>query len=162
LGRMKDEEYMQSALDEARKAFDSDEVPVGALVVMDGEILSRAHNLVESLQDPTAHAEVLAIREATARTGNRRLEGATLYVTKEPCPMCAGAIVNARVSRVVYGCRDEKGGAAGSLYRIPSDARLNHRAEVVPEVLSAESAGLLRSFFRGKRNGSGSAVAEPA
>ncbi len=159
---MKDEEYMQSALDEARKAFDSDEVPVGALVVMDGEILSRAHNLVESLQDPTAHAEVLAIREAAARTGNRRLEGATLYVTKEPCPMCAGAIVNARVSRVVYGCRDGKGGAAGSLYLIPSDARLNHRAEVVPEVLSAESAGLLRSFFRGKRNGSGSAVAEPA
>lgn len=144
-------EYMQLALEEARKAFEMDEVPVGALVVKEGIILSRTHNLMEALQDPTAHAEVLAIREAAEKLGNWRLEGATLYVTKEPCPMCAGAIVNARLSRVVYGCRDDRGGAVDSLYHILSDTRLNHQAEVVPDVLSEESAGLLRSFFRGKR-----------
>ncbi len=144
-------EYMQLALEEARKAFEIDEVPVGALVVREGIILSRAHNLMEALQDPTAHAEVLAIREAADKLENWRLEGATLYVTKEPCPMCAGAIVNARLSRVVYGCRDDRGGAVDSLYHILSDKRLNHQAEVVPDVLSEESAGLLRSFFRGKR-----------
>ncbi len=144
-------EYMQLALDEARKAFEIDEVPVGALVVKEGVILSRAHNLMEALQDPTAHAEVLAIREAADKLENWRLEGATLYVTKEPCPMCAGAIVNARLSKVVYGCRDEKGGAVDSLYHILSDTRLNHQAEVVPDVLSEESAGLLKDFFKNKR-----------
>ncbi len=144
-------EYMQLALDEARKAFEIDEVPVGALVVREGIILSRAHNLMEALQDPTAHAEVLAIREAADKLENWRLEGATLYVTKEPCPMCAGAIVNARLSKVVYGCRDEKGGAVDSLYHILSDTRLNHQAEVVPDVLSDESAGLLKDFFKNKR-----------
>ena len=144
-------EYMQLALEEARKAFEMDEVPVGALVVKEGIILSRAHNLMEALRDPTAHAEVLAIREASARLGNWRLEGATLYVTKEPCPMCAGAIVNARISRVVYGCMDEKGGAADSLYRILSDKRLNHQAEVVSGLLSKESAEFLKEFFRNKR-----------
>ncbi len=148
---MKDMEYMQLALDEARKAFEIDEVPVGALVVREGIILSRAHNLMEALQDPTAHAEVLAIREAADKLENWRLEGATLYVTKEPCPMCAGAIVNARLSKVVYGCRDEKGGAVDSLYHILSDTRLNHQAEVVPDVLSDESAGLLKDFFKNKR-----------
>ncbi len=148
---MKDMEYMQLALDEARKAFEIDEVPVGALVVKEGVILSRAHNLMEALQDPTAHAEVLAIREAADKLENWRLEGATLYVTKEPCPMCAGAIVNARLSKVVYGCRDEKGGAVDSLYHILSDTRLNHQAEVVPDVLSEESAGLLKDFFKNKR-----------
>ncbi|HEC96744.1 MAG TPA: nucleoside deaminase [Nitrospirae bacterium] len=149
---MKDLEYMQLALDEARKAFEMDEVPVGALVVKEDIILSRTHNLMEALQDPTAHAEVLAIREAADKLESWRLEGATLYVTKEPCPMCAGAIVNARLSRVVYGCRDDKGGAVDSLYHIPSDTRLNHQAEVVSEVLSEESAGFLRSFFRSKRD----------
>ncbi|VAX34496.1 tRNA-specific adenosine-34 deaminase [hydrothermal vent metagenome] len=159
---MKDMEYMQLALEEARKAFEMDEVPVGALVVKGGIILSRAHNLMEALRDPTAHAEVLAIREASARLGNWRLEGATLYVTKEPCPMCAGAIVNARVSRVVYGCRDEKGGAADSLYRILSDKRLNHQAEAVSGLLSKESARLLKEFFRNKRNGPGIMITKSA
>jgi len=153
-------EYMQLALEEARRAFEADEVPVGALVVKEGIILSRTHNLMEALRDPTAHAEVLAIREAAGKLGNWRLEGATLYVTKEPCPMCAGAIVNARVSRVVYGCRDEKGGAADSLYNIPSDTRLNHQAEVVSGLLSEESAGLLKDFFRSKRKGPGIMVSK--
>ncbi|GMT47213.1 MAG: tRNA-specific adenosine deaminase [bacterium] len=152
--------YMQSALEEARRAFEADEVPVGALVVKEGVILSRTHNLMEALRDPTAHAEVLAIREAAGKLGNWRLEGATLYVTKEPCPMCAGAIVNARVSRVVYGCRDGKGGAADSLYHILTDKRLNHQAEVVSGLLSEESAGLLKEFFRNRRTGPGIMVSK--
>ncbi len=142
---------MRMALEEARKASGMDEVPVGALVVKDDTVLARAHNLREALQDPTAHAEILAIREAAARLGSWRLEGATIYVTKEPCIMCAGAILNARVERAVYGCRDEKGGAVESLYRVLSDERLNHRVEVVTGVLAEESAELLREFFRRKR-----------
>lgn len=155
-------EYMQLALEEARKAFEADEVPVGALVVQEGIILSRAHNLMEALRDPTAHAEVLAIREAADKLENWRLEGVTLYVTKEPCPMCAGAIVNARLSRVVYGCMDDRGGAVDSLYHILSDKRLNYQAEVVSGLLSEESAELLRSFFKGKRKGSGIMIAKSA
>ncbi len=157
---MNDREYMEMALEEAEKAYEEDEVPVGALVVREDVILSRAHNLRESLHDPTAHAEVLAIREAAGVLKSWRLEGATLYVTKEPCPMCAGAILNARIRRVVYGCGDDKGGAVESLYRILSDGRLNHQAEVVSGLLSEESAELLRRFFRGKRRGSGTVVAK--
>lgn len=150
-----DRYYMTFALREAEKAFEADEVPVGAVIVKDGEVLSSAHNLRESIHDPTAHAEMLAIKGAAERLGTWRLKGCTLYVTKEPCPMCAGAMVNARLERLVYGCRDEKGGAAESLYRLLSDERLNHQVEVVSGVLADESAGLLRRFFRKKRDGPG-------
>ncbi len=143
--------YMRVALEEAKKAFDEDEVPVGAVIVKDGEIIARAHNRRESTLDPTAHAEILAIREASKRLKNWRLTDTTLYVTKEPCPMCAAAIVHARIKRVVYGCKDEKGGGVDSLYSILTDPRLNHQAEVVSGVMSEECAELLVNFFRQKR-----------
>ena len=142
---------MRVALEEAKKAFDEDEVPVGAVIVKDGEIIARAHNRRESTLDPTAHAEILAIREASKRLKNWRLTDTTLYVTKEPCPMCAAAIVHARIKRVVYGCKDEKGGGVDSLYSILTDPRLNHQAEVVSGVMSEECAELLVNFFRQKR-----------
>ena len=116
---------MTAALDEARRGLEADEVPVGAVVVVDGEILGRAHNAPVALGDPTAHAEVLALREAAEKLGNYRLTGATLYATVEPCPMCCGAVLNARVARVVYGAADPKAGAVESLYRLLDDARLN-------------------------------------
>ncbi|HEY6277092.1 MAG TPA: tRNA adenosine(34) deaminase TadA [Streptosporangiaceae bacterium] len=128
------------------------EVPVGAVVLgPDGEVLARAHNQRESDADPTAHAEILAIRAAARAIGSWRLEGCTLVVTLEPCPMCAGAVVAARIERVVYGAADPKAGAAGSLWDIPRDPRLNHRAEVVSGVLADESAALLREFFARRR-----------
>ena len=143
--------YMRLAIGEAKKAGKAGDVPVGAVLVAGNEVLSMAHNLREQDNDPTAHAEVLALREGSKKTGSWRLEGATLFVTKEPCPMCAGAMVNARLGRLVYGCRDAKGGAAGSLFNIPQDARLNHRVEVVPGVMEDECAELLKSFFAAKR-----------
>ncbi|MFO8006273.1 MAG: tRNA adenosine(34) deaminase TadA [Candidatus Brocadiia bacterium] len=146
-----DEHYMKMALDEARAAVPQGEVPVGCVVVRDGRVLARAHNLRESLQDPTAHAEVLALREAAGQTGSWRLEGATVYVTVEPCAMCAGALVNARVERLVYGLADPKSGACGTLYDIPTDERLNHRLEVTGGVLADESRALLREFFAARR-----------
>ncbi|NOX21156.1 MAG: tRNA adenosine(34) deaminase TadA [Nitrospirae bacterium] len=149
---MKDDEYfMQLALEEAKKAYQLDEVPVGALVVKEGEVISRAYNQRESLNDPTAHAELIAIREASKRLGNWRLTDTTLYVTKEPCPMCAGAIVGARIKRLVYGCKDKKGGAVESLYTIASDPRLNHQVEITSGVLEPQCRELLQSFFRAKR-----------
>ncbi len=148
-----DKFFMQVAFEEAEKAYESDEVPIGAVIVRDEKIISRAHNLTEMKQDPTAHAEMLAIREAVREIRNWRLSGCTLYVTKEPCPMCAGAIVNSRITRVVYGCRDEKGGAVNSLYKLLSDRRLNHRAEVFSGVMAEECAALLRRFFKEKREG---------
>ncbi len=143
--------FMRLALEEALKAFEKDEVPVGAVIVKDGEVVAKAHNLRETLKDPTAHAELLAIREAAKRLENWRLSETTLYVTKEPCPMCAGAIVGARIKRLVYGCKDEKGGATESLYRITTDPRLNHQVEVVSGILADECRGLLQDFFRRKR-----------
>jgi tRNA(adenine34) deaminase len=130
------------------------EVPVGA-VLLDpgGNVLARAHNQRESNADPTAHAEILAIRAAARALGSWRLEGCTLVVTLEPCPMCAGAVVAARIGRVVYGAADPKAGAAGSLWDIPRDRRLNHRAEVIGGVLAEESAALLREFFARRRSG---------
>lgn len=146
-----DERYMKMALEEARAAIPRGEVPVGCVVVRDGRVLARAHNLRESLQDPTAHAEVLALREAARRTGSWRLDGAEVYVTVEPCVMCAGALVNARVERLIYGLADSKSGACGTLYDIPTDERLNHRLRVTGGVLAERSLALLREFFAARR-----------
>jgi tRNA(adenine34) deaminase len=143
---------MREALAEARQALAEGEVPVGAVVVLDGDVVGRAHNAPIALVDPTAHAEVLALREAATKTGNYRLSGATLYATVEPCAMCCGAALHARVARVVYAADDPKGGAAASLYRLLDDRRLNHRAAAVGGVLADESAALLRRFFESKRS----------
>lgn len=144
---------MQTALEEALKALKKAEVPVGAVIVIDGKVISKAHNQRESLPDATAHAEIIAIQEACRRINNWRLEEATLYVTKEPCIMCAGAILNARIKRLVYGCDDTKGGAAKSLYQILNDNRLNHQVEVVSGVMEEECRRLLTDFFKTLRQG---------
>jgi len=147
-----DELFVRMALEEARKAFEKGEVPVGA-VLTDGEgtVLARAHNLTVAAADPTAHAEVLAIRHAALALGNERLTGTTLYVTLEPCCMCAGAAVWARIGRLVFGAADPKAGAAGSLYRIPDDERLNHRMEVRAGILEGECREIMQRFFRERR-----------
>ena len=142
---------MRLALAEARVAMEAGEVPVGAVVVRGGEVIASAHNSPVGLRDPSAHAEILALRKAAAVEGNYRLAGTTLYVTIEPCLMCAGALVHARVSRLVFGAADPKGGAAVSLYRVLEDARLNHRVEVAGGVLAAECGEVLSRFFREKR-----------
>jgi tRNA(adenine34) deaminase len=143
-----DNDWMQAALDEARAAATEGEVPVGCVVVdAAGRLLGRGHNARETLADPTAHAEILAVREAAARALSWRLDGATAYVTLEPCAMCAGAFVHARVARVVYGCADPKGGAIDTMFGIGRDPRLNHRFEVVSGVLEGECSQVLRSFF---------------
>jgi tRNA(adenine34) deaminase len=142
---------MDVALEEARAALEHGDVPVGAVVVRDGELLARDHNRREVDQDPTAHAELLAIRRAAAALGSWRLEGCTLYVTLEPCTMCAGAIVLARVPTVVFGAEDPKAGAAGALWDVLDDPRLNHRCEVVRGVRGEECGDLLRTFFRARR-----------
>jgi tRNA(adenine34) deaminase len=141
-----DQTFMRAALDEARVALSRGEVPVGCVIVVGGEIVGRGHNLRETLQDPTAHAEMVAVREAAAKLGSWRLVGATLYVTLEPCPMCAGALVNARVERVVYGAADPKAGATSTLFAIGTDPRLNHRFELVPGVLAEECGAILKDF----------------
>lgn len=147
-----DEIYMQMAMDEARLAFKKGEVPVGALLVQDRRtILSRSHNLRESGRDSTAHAEILAIREASRYLDRWRLTDATLYVTLEPCPMCAGALIQARISRLVFGCFDLKAGACGSLINIPDDKRFNHRIEVVSGCLEIECSEILKQFFSNLR-----------
>ena len=145
--RKTDERFMKAALDEALKALDEGEVPVGAVVVSDGRIVGRGHNQVEALGDPTAHAEVLAIGAAARSLEGARLTGATIYVTMEPCPMCAGAIVLARLKRLVYACSDPKSGYCGSLGNIVDDPALNHNAKVTSGVLEEESASLLSRFF---------------
>jgi tRNA(adenine34) deaminase len=142
-----DETYMAMALEEAAAAATIGEVPIGAVVVCDGAVVARAHNRREIDRDPTAHAEMLAIREASSKLGRWRLSECTVYVTLEPCPMCAGAMHAARIGRLVYGAPDPKAGAVGTLYDLSSDERLNHRFEYTPGVLAAESAALLRSFF---------------
>jgi tRNA(adenine34) deaminase len=143
---------MREALDEAQKALVHGDVPVGAVVLdAQGTVLARAHNDREGSGDPTAHAEVLAIRRASAELGSWRLEGCTLVVTLEPCTMCAGAIVLSRLQRVVYGAVDLKAGAAGSLWDVLRDRRLNHRPEVLPGVLEQECGAVLTSFFAGQR-----------
>jgi len=143
---------MRLALDEASAAARAGEVPVGAVVVDSaGDVIGRGRNRRETDGDPTAHAEILALREAAARTGSWRLPEATIFVTLEPCPMCAGALVNARIGRAVYGSDDPKAGALRSLYALGADARLNHRFAVTPGVLASECAGLLSDFFAALR-----------
>ncbi len=146
-----DEKWMRLALEEAALAAEAGEVPVGAVIVRGEEPLARAHNNPIALHDPSAHAELLAIRRAAAALGNYRLTGTTLYVTLEPCLMCAGAILQARVGRVVFGAADPKNGAAVSLYRLFEDTRLNHAVEVTEGVLRAACAEILSGFFREKR-----------
>ena len=144
--------HMRCALDEARLAAAAGEVPIGAVLVVEGAVVARAHNRREVWQDPTAHAELIAIREASAQLRTWRLVGGTLYATMEPCAMCIGAAVLARVERVVFGVRDPKGGACGSVLNIPEERRLNHRIEVVGGILEDESRALLQEFFKGLRN----------
>ena len=146
-----DEQHMAEALRLARLALDKDEVPVGAVIVRDTRTIARAHNQRELLNDPTAHAEMIAITQAAEAVGSWRLDGCTMYVTLEPCPMCAGAIVLARLPRLVFGARDPKAGAVGSLYDIPRDARLNHTVQVTSGVLERECSEILTQFFRQKR-----------
>ena len=143
--------YMQKALLEAQAAAQADEVPVGAVVVFEDKVIGRAHNQRELLADPTAHAEMLALTQAASYLGNWRLNGCTLYVTLEPCPMCAGAMVLARIDRVVFGPTDPKAGACQTLYQITDDPRLNHRVEVVSGVLAQPCETLLKEFFAKKR-----------
>ena len=145
--------HMRAALEEAQLAAEADEVPVGAVILSleRREVVARAHNYRQRLKDPTAHAEMLAITQAAAALQSWRLENCVLYVTLEPCPMCAGAIVQARLPVVVYGAADPKAGACHSLYQITSDARLNHRCQVIAGVLPAECGAILTRFFAGKR-----------
>jgi tRNA(adenine34) deaminase len=147
-----DERWMESALREAEKAKGRKEVPVGAVVVHNGRIIGKGYNQIESLQDPTAHAEMIAITAASAGLGSRRLEGCTLYVTLEPCAMCAGAIVLARLPRLVFGTHDPKAGACGTLFNIVQDSRLNHRVELVGGVSKERCGELLSSFFAAVRD----------
>ena len=147
-----DRRFMHSALELARQALESEDVPVGALVVHDGRIIGRGCNQREKLQDPTAHAEMIALTAAAEYIGHWRLDECTMYVTLEPCAMCAGALVLARVPRLVFGAADGKAGACGSLFTITDDARLNHRVETVSGVLAEPCAELLREFFRHRRS----------
>ena len=142
---------MGLALEEAKAAVAHGDVPVGAIVVIDGEVVASRHNEREQLGDPTAHAEVLALRDAATKVGSWRLESATLVVTLEPCPMCAGAALNARVARIVFGAADPNAGAAGTLYCLASDPRLNHESEVVRDVRADECGALLVEFFAARR-----------
>ena len=147
----KDEFYMGKALEEARMAAAVGEIPIGAVIIYQKKAVARAYNLRESLPCATAHAELLAIEKACRALGRWRLTGCTLYVTVEPCPMCAGAIVNSRLDRVVYGCDDPKGGAVRSLFRIVDNPALNHRVEVTAGVRAEECAAVMRDFFRHRR-----------
>ena len=144
--------FMREALRLARKAYDADEVPVGAVIMRAGKIIARAYNQVELLKDATAHAEMLALTQAEAAVGDWRLVDCDLYVTKEPCVMCAGALVHVRIRRVVFGCPDPKAGAAGSTMNLLQTQVLNHRCEITPGVLQNECAAILQSFFQKKRN----------
>ena len=143
----KDIDYMRLALREAQKAYDGDEVPVGAVVVCQGRIIGRAHNQIKLLKDPTAHAEILAITQAAAALKNERLTGTAIYVTIEPCPMCVGALILARVDRLIYGASDPKTGACDSVMNIPANKSLNHRVKITRGILEEECASLMKHFF---------------
>jgi tRNA(adenine34) deaminase len=148
---MSDLDFMQLALEEARSAAAAGEVPIGAALVHNGAIIARAGNRTIRDNDPTAHAEIVVLREAARAIGNYRLGGATLFVTLEPCIMCAGAMIQARIARLVYGADDPKGGAARTCFRAFSDPQLNHSIDFTPAILAAESASLLQSFFAARR-----------
>lgn len=154
---MSDEIFMREALDLARQAAQAGEVPVGAVVVKDGVVIGRGYNRPVSRRDPTAHAEVVALRDAAERLGNYRLSGCELFVTIEPCAMCAGAIMHARIGRIVYGAPDPKTGACGSIVNLFAEARLNHHARVVGGVMATEATRLLQDFFAERRQASGNA-----
>ncbi len=147
-----DERFMQMAIAAAAIAEENGDVPIGAVIVCKNEIIGKAYNQREQLSDPTAHAEIIALTQAAAALGNWHLNGCTMYVTLEPCPMCAGALVLSRMDRLVYGCDDPKGGACGSLYNIVKDERLNHRLEVTAGVLAEECREQLQSFFEQHRD----------
>ena len=148
---MRDLELMQEALKEAQLALDEGELPIGCVIARNGEIIARGHNLREQTNDPTAHAEIIAMRRAAEVLSSWRLEGCTLYVTLEPCPMCAGAISQARVERLVYGAADERYGCAGSVYRIPEDPAFNHFCPCDGGILEEECSSLLHDFFKDRR-----------
>lgn len=143
---------MSEALRMAARAYEAEEVPIGAVIVREGRIIARAFNQVELLKDATAHAEMLAMTQAEAAVGDWRLTDCDLFVTKEPCPMCAGALVHVRIRRVVFGCADPRGGAAGGLLNLLQNPSLNHQCDVVPGVLAEDCAALLHSFFRARRS----------
>ncbi len=149
---LRDVEFMKMALDEAERARDAGEIPVGAVIVKDGEVIARAHNLCEAQNDPTAHAEMLAIRTAAEKLGTWRLSSCTLYVTLEPCPMCTGAAINARIGRIVFGAKDPRAGACGSLCNLPAYP-LECKPEITHGVLAEHARELLRAFFAQKRGG---------
>jgi len=142
-----DERWMESAFHEAEQAYKRKEIPVGAVVVHEGKVIGRGYNQVETLRDPTAHAEMIAITAAAMHLGNHRMDGCVLYVTLEPCAMCAGAMVLARFSRLVFGANDPKSGACTTLYRIPQDPRLNHQMEVLGGIMEPKCTGILKEFF---------------
>ncbi|WP_143555726.1 tRNA adenosine(34) deaminase TadA [Selenihalanaerobacter shriftii] len=147
-----DKYYMELALAEAKIAYDKDEVPIGAVMVRDDEVIARSHNLKEELNDPTAHAEMLAIRQATEKLGGWRLTDCTLYVTIEPCPMCAGALVQSRVDQLIYGAKDPKAGAAGSIINIVDSPDFNHQLKIKLGILEDKCSNIMKSFFRNLRN----------
>src|SRR2546425_5455717 len=147
-----DEAFMREALRQAQKAYEADEVPVGAVVVRAGKIIARAYNQVELLKDATAHAEMLALTQAETAVGDWRLSDCDLYVTKEPCPMCAGALVHTRIRRVIFGCTDPSAGAAGSVLNLLQMPGLNHRCDIASGVLQAECAAILQNFFQKRRD----------
>ena len=147
----KDERLMRFAFEQAKIAEEHGDVPIGAVIIYENQIIGKAYNQREQLNDPTAHAEIIALTQAAAFLESWRLHGCTMYVTLEPCPMCAGALVLARVDRLVYGCDDPKAGACGSLYNIVQDERLNHRLEITPGILADECSKLLQVFFQQRR-----------
>ncbi len=146
-----DERYMRTAIEAAKIAEDNGDVPIGAIIVYQNQIIGKAYNQREQLKDPTAHAEIIALTQAAAFRENWHLDGCTMYVTLEPCPMCAGALVLGRLDRLVYGCDDPKSGACGSLYNIVTDERLNHRLEVTAGILEKECSEQLQNFFAHRR-----------
>lgn len=147
----KDIYFMKAAIDQAYIALENEDVPVGAVIVKENKIIAKGYNQRHQLNDPTAHAEIIALTAASEHIGHWRLHGCTIYVTLEPCPMCAGALVLARLDRLVFGCADPKAGACGSLYNIVQDTRLNHRLEITKDILADDCAALLQNFFRNKR-----------
>ena len=149
--KQKDKGYMQLAIEQAEIAKENGDVPIGAVIVHNNQIIAKAYNQREQLKDPTAHAEIIALTQAAEYLQNWRLNGCTIYVTLEPCPMCAGALMLARIDRLVYGCADPKSGACGSLYNIVSDERLNHKLEVTAGVLEEECKRQLQDFFQQRR-----------